>query len=212
VDTVDGGKTCRNRVPVCDPSCDPETHLCEAGQCVPICNPPCTRRNYVCDTETRDCVRVRRRCSPRCRGGKVCRRGRCVTRPQPGCSPACRPGQLCRNRRCVPSGGDDSPQCPACSGGQVCSAATGYRCVDDEGNGSATGPIRGRVVSLVRSGQGTIVYINRGSRAGVERAKTGRLCGRFSFTVTNVYSARSKARTNASVEEIGDCRSAVINR
>lgn len=212
VDGPTGDKICRERVKVCEPECNPEESYCEEGVCIPFCNPPCTRRNYQCNIETRECERVRRTCSPRCRRGKVCRRGRCVPRAAPqACAGGCAPGQVCRSGRCV-TRGQATEQCPACPNpSDVCGPQTSYRCVT-QGEDTPTGPITGRVASTVRAGNRTIVYINRGTRHGVKPGQRGKLCDRFSFTITNAFATRSKGTTSVTIEELGDCKSVRITR
>ncbi len=211
VETVDGGKACRPKVLVCAPECDEEKGMiCEKGECIPACNPPCTRRNYRCDIDTGECVRKGGgySCSPRCKRGYRCRRGRCIKKTvASGCKGGCKPGTICQANKCVPLG-----KCPACPNPtDICSKATNFKCRGD-GDSANTGPIVGRVASTVRSGQATILYLNRGKRHGVKRGKRGTLCGKYKFVITNAFATRSKAKTNSSIEQIGDCKSVVIKR
>jgi hypothetical protein len=212
---VDGA--CREKVRVCDPACDSDDGMaCEDGQCVYQCEDRCKRkkrRGYVCDVETGDCVRARKSCSPRCKTGYRCnyRVGRCYKKspPKPPCAGGCKPGTICKNNKCVAIGGKTCPSCPS---GQTCSQATGYQCVKDGGSVTQTGPIRGRVASILRAGTSSILYLNRGRSHGVRAGATGTLCGKLKITVTNVYATRSKARSNKSLEEIGDCKSFSVRR
>ncbi len=212
VDAVGGGKECRTPEVTCNPPCDPdEGQICsEEGQCVDACNPRC-RRGYRCDVDTQECVRLTGRSNPRCRRGKVCRRGRCVNRPQPNiCKGGCPPGQVCRAGKCTGIGpGDKCPACPNPT--DVCNANTNFKCVRN-GPDVPTGPIVGRLASSVRSGNGAVLYLNRGKQHGVKRGQKGKLCGKYRFIVTNAFATRSKATTNHTLEEIGDCKNIIIKR
>ena len=206
---------CQPKVKACDPECDADDGMrCEDGECVYQCDARCKRkerRGYSCDVETGDCVRERKQCSPRCKRGFYCntRVGRCYERRATApCGGGCKPGTICKANKCVAIG----KQCPTCPAGRICSAATGYQCVKDGGTLKATGPIRGRVASILRAGTSSILYLNRGSSHGVKPGASGSLCGKFKITVTGVYPARSKARVNKSIEEIGDCKSFTIRR
>lgn len=209
VDTVDGGKGCR---PLgCDPPCDEDAgEICEERVCKSACNPPC-RRSFTCNVDTRECERRTSSCSPRCKRGFYCSRGRCRKRKSPArCAGGCPPGKICQKGVCIRPGG--TPKCPACPNPtDVCSAATKFKCISS-GSGVNTGPIVGRVASTVRAGQGSILYLNRGKKHGVKRGQVGKLCGKYKFMVTSAFSTRSKARTNHSLEELGDCKSVVIKR
>lgn len=206
-------EVCKDKVKVCDPECDEdEGFLCEEGECVYQCSSSCKRKNpdrYSCNTENGECERVTKKCKPRCKRGYYCNRrnGQCYQRKPRGCKPSCTPGNVCQKGKCVPLGGGNP--CKGCAG--KCDASTGFKCMT--GGGTQTdGPITGRITSTVRAGGGTIVYVNRGKRHGVTRGKRGKLCGKFSITVTNVYATRSKAQTSASIEEIGGCKGVVISR
>ena len=202
------------KVKECDPACDADEGMaCDEGECVYQCDGRCKRkkrRGFVCDVESGDCVRVRKKCSPRCKSGFYCnyRVGRCYKkRDKVPCPGGCKPGTICKNNACVPVG----KSCPPCSAGQTCSKATGYQCVK-AGESNPTGPIRGRVASILRAGTSSILYLNRGRKHGVKAGATGTLCGKFKITVTNVYATRSKARSNKSLEEIGDCKGCSVKR
>lgn len=214
IDAAGGGKECRKPELTCSPECDEEEGMvCVEGECVTACNPEC-RKGYSCDAETRECTKERKTCSPRCQRDEYCSRrsGRCYPRKAPSgkCAGGCKPGLICKGGTCLPPG--VSLKCPSsCPVKDVCSKDTGYKC-RSTGPDLKTGPIVGRVASTVRSGQGTILYLNRGTRHGVQRSKAGKLCGKHRFVVTNAFATRSKARTNASIEEIGDCKSVTIAR
>ncbi|MFT5433146.1 MAG: hypothetical protein ACI9OJ_003851 [Myxococcota bacterium] len=205
---------CVDKVKVCDPECEEDDgFICEEGACVYQCSSACKRKNqrrWSCDVETGDCERVRKTCKPRCKRGMRCNRrnGQCYT-PKPRsntCEAGCKPGQICKKGKCVQLGGNP---CAGCTG--TCNASTGYKCEPSAGV-NPTGPIRGRITSTVRNGSGTIVYINRGNKHKIKAGKNGKLCGKFRIQITNVYATRSKARTKASIEEIGGCKTVSVAR
>ena len=206
------GECVANKKGECDPECDEEDGMvCVEGECKSACNPPC-RSKFVCDVESRECVKARKRCRPRCKRGEYCnyRNGKCYPRKVT----KCKPGQIYSGGKCVALGGNGKPdqKCPACPNPtDICSKATGYQCISG-GEVTPTGPIFGTVTSTVRAGQGTVFYLNRGKRHGVKAGKSGRLCGKFKFMVTNVYPTRSKARTSASIEELAGCKKASVSR
>lgn len=209
---VDG--ECQAKVVVCDPPCDEDEALvCVEGECVTACNPPCSP-GYDCDPESRLCEKVKKKC-PKCKRGYYCsrRRGKCIEKRAPTrkiCKPNCQPGQICQRGQCVrpPS----TTRCPPCNPDENCSAATGFKCKPKGLGSSATGPIAGRMVNIMRSGQSTVLYLNRGERHGMKRNTKGKMCGKHSFVVTSVFSTRSKGKTNASIEELGTCKSFVVKR
>lgn len=208
---VDG--ECRQREKVCDPPCDDEEGLvCDEGRCIMACNPGC-RRGYTCNVDTRECEKVVRTCRPRCKRGFYCHRrsGQCKRRRV-----TCRPGQILQNGRCKTIGGAATPRpggkCKTCPNpGDICGKSTNYRCVSS-GDTSPTGPIKGFITSTVRSGPGTVFYVNRGKRHGVKRGKYGKLCGKHKFMIVSVYPTRSKGTTKASIEEIGGCKTVRVPR
>jgi hypothetical protein len=156
--------------------------MCLEGGCVDACNPPCPRR-WVCDAERHECERSRRRRQ--------------------------RPRNVARTRRAT---GPTATACPGCPNPtDTCGPQTGFRCVWPQ-SGVTTGPIRAQVVSTVRGRRGTVLYLNRGRRHGVSRGNQGRLCGAHPVVVTKTFATRSKARTNASLEELAGCNRVVIRR
>lgn len=217
---------CRNgqcfpKPKVCDPVCNPDLYFCNTtiGQCEAWCNPMCGL-GQRCNHQTRRCETVTRGCQPPCAANETCNPStlRCE-RPETGCDPACAPGEVCRNRRCVrptPRGCD-----PPCAPGKIC---RGRRCVDppracdgcteSEDCNTRTGQCEPKAMSatvtnLTRNGARAWVYLNRGSAHGVRVGWSGKLCERWSFRVDKVTSShRSRAQAQASIEEIGDCRSA----
>ena len=185
---VDGA--CQPKVEVCDPACDDDAGMaCEKGRCAYQCARSCKRkkrRGFICEVETGDCVRVRKQCRPRCQSDSYCnyRKGRCYKKkPANPCAGGCKPGTICKDNKCI---------------------AIGVK--------TEVSPIRGRVASILRAGTSSILYLNRGSSHGVKKGARGTLCGKFKISVKDVYPARSKARINKSIEELGDCKSFTIRR
>lgn len=203
---------CRAKEKVCEPACDEEEGLiCEEGKCVPACNPEC-RKGFRCDIEEKKCVAKGVPCVPACKKDFRCdyRNGTC--RPKTvvaGCAGGCKAGEVCKDSKCVSLTEQKCPPCPNPT--DVCSRETNFKCLS-AGDDPNSGPIIGSVISTQRSGEGSFVYINRGERHGVRANLRGKLCGKHGFVIMSVFPTRSKAKTNASLEEIGECKSVVIPR
>ncbi len=192
---------CKRKVKECDPECDEEAgELCDDGECKYQCDDSCQKkRGYVCEAATGECIKVLKECKPSCKTGYVCNRrtGQCVA-SAPKCK--CQPGEICQGGKCVKLGGGPQP-CPA---GQRRDASGACVVVVGEPAIDPTGPITGSISNTARAPDGTVLYINRGERHGVKVGKRGTMCGQ-SFVVSNVYATRSKAKTAATIEQIGAC-------